>query len=184
MEKIPEQKPYHGRRIVLYGPESTGKSTLAQQLAGHYKTEQVSEFARDFLQDKFDVTGAICDYQDILPIAIGQRLAENRAVSKASDYLFCDTDILETYVYSLIYFKSVPAELSIALKQSRYHHYLLMDVDTPWTADDLRDKPNDRKELFYTFESALKKFDLPYTIISGLGDQRLHNAVTVINQLV
>ncbi len=183
MEKIPAQQYFEGKRIVLYGPESTGKSTLSQQLALHYNTAQVSEFARDYLQDKYDKSGAVCDYKDIVPIAIGQRQAENEALKEASRWLFCDTDLLETYVYSLIYFDQVPPALEKALSVSHYHHYLLMDIDTPWTPDDLRDKPNDRKLLFDKFEDTLKKFELPYTIISGLGDQRFNTAVATIDQV-
>jgi NadR type nicotinamide-nucleotide adenylyltransferase len=183
MEKIPEQAVFDGLRIVLYGPESTGKSTLAAQLAAHYGEPQVPEFARNYLQEKFDANGHICDYKDIIPIAIGQREAENAATAMAKRILICDTDILETYVYCQAYFDKAPEQLEIAVRKSTYDLYLLMSIDTPWTADDLRDRPNDRKQLFNRFEEALIKFNKPYALIDELGDQRFQNAVAAIEKL-
>lgn len=183
MENIPEQSDFAGLRIVIYGPESTGKSTLATQLAEHYKVSQVPEFARDFLQDKYDLNGHICTYEDIMPIAIGQRKAENRASSSENKLLICDTDLLETAVYSAYYFNRVPKALEDAVRNSAYDLYLLMDIDTPWSPDDLRDRPNDRKKLFNRFEEALQKYDRTYVLISKLGNQRLLNAIAAIDNL-
>lgn len=184
MEKIPEQIQFNGLRIVLYGPESTGKSTLASQLSLHYKEPQVAEFARIYLQERFDENGHICTYEDILPIAAGQRQAENIATLKAQRLVICDTDILETYVYSSIYFDKVPDDLVQALNTSTYDLYLLMDTATDWVPDDLRDRPDDRQQIFHRFEQALKERNQPYTLISGLGDQRFLNAVTAIDKLL
>ncbi|KQC32223.1 nadR-like protein [Nonlabens sp. YIK11] len=184
MDKIPIQTHFDGLRVVLYGPESTGKTTLAHQLAAYYREPQVAEFARDYLQELFDKDGHICTFKDILPIAIGQRAAENIASAKAKKILFCDTDILETYVYSMAYFDKASQELLEALQQSSYDHYLLLDIDTPWVKDDLRDKPDDRKEMFDRFEQALNDFGHSYTKISGLGDRRLKLAITAIDQLL
>ena len=184
MEKIPEQTHFDGLRIVLYGPESTGKSTLASQLAAHYGEPQVSEFAREYLQKKMDETGEICGFEDILPIAVGQRKAENQAVEQSKRMLFCDTDILETYVYSHIYFDKAPDELVTALKVSSYDLYLLMDINTVWAPDDLRDRPDDRKLLFDRFEKTLINLNLPHRLISELGNQRFLNAVAAIDKLL
>ncbi len=183
MEKIPEQSDFAGLRIVLYGPESTGKSTLANQLAAHYHVPQVAEFARDYLQALFDQNGHLCTYDDIIPIARGQRIAENKAALQADNLLICDTDILETYVYCDAYFGKVPDELAKAVLKSAYDLYLLMDIDTPWTPDDLRDRPQERTQLFDKFEGALRKFDQPYVVIRGLGEERFHNAVQAIEHL-
>lgn len=183
MEKIPQQKAFNGLKIVLYGPESTGKSTLARQLAAHFNTVKVDEFARDYLQDKFNTTGKACDFQDLIPIAIGQRIAENKAIQHANKYLFCDTDALETYVYSIAYFNKAPLELEQAAEKSNYDLYLLLDVDVTWTPDDLRDKPEDRNEMFQMFEKGLQDFDKHYAIINGLEEKRFENALNAIQNL-
>ncbi len=184
MGKIPKQSNFSGLRIVLYGPESTGKSTLASQLAAHYQEPQVAEFARDYLQEKMNRSGEICAFEDILPIAIGQRKAENKAVNLADKLIFCDTDILETYVYSKIYFNQAPEELVRSLTTSSYDLYLLMDIDTEWTPDDLRDRPQDRQPIFEKFQQELVNFKQPYKIITELGHQRFLNAVAAIDDLL
>lgn len=183
MEKIPEQRHFSGKKIVLYGPESTGKSTLSRKLAQNYNTIYIEEFARDYLQEKYNRNQQAASYDDIMPIAIGQRMAENTAIDRATDYLFCDTDVLETYVYCKAYFDKVPDELLKAVHSSQYDLYLLMDIDTPWTNDDLRDRPEDRKLFFNLFKMALDEFDKPYYLISGLGDTRLKNALKALQTL-
>lgn len=184
MEKIDPQYRFHGKKIVLYGPESTGKSTLSRKLAQHYQTISIPEFAREYLQSLFDVNGHICTLEDIMPIAIGQRNAENNATMLNPKLLFCDTDVLETLVYSQIYFDTVPDELVNAVLDSQYDLYLLMDIDVPWQKDDLRDKPNDRKEIYQAFENALLRFNKKYVKISGLENQRLLNAINAVDLLL
>jgi nicotinamide riboside kinase len=87
-------------KVAIYGPESTGKTTLASQLAAHFSTVWTPEFARDYLQKKFDNAGVICAPEDIIPIAEGQTQLENDQLVKANQYLFCDTCLMQTRVYS------------------------------------------------------------------------------------
>lgn len=184
MEGALSQKEFDGIRVVLFGPESTGKSTLSRQLASYYKTVYVPEFAREFLQAKFDRTGEVCGFEDLMPICIGQRKLENEKVSQASGYLFCDTDALETYTYSHIYFGKAPEGVTRMVEKSHYELYLLMDVDLPWEKDDLRDRPDDREAIYKMFKKALDTFGKKYITISGVGDDRLKNAIEAINNYV
>ena len=83
----------------------------------------------------------------------------------------------------MVYFDEVPAEIEDAARKSNYALYLLMNVDVPWTPDDLRDKPEDRKEMFQRFEKELVVFQKKYSIINGIGENRFKNAIDAIQKL-
>ena len=185
MEKTLEQLKTNCLKVVLFGPESTGKTTLSRQLASHYKTVWVPEFARDYLQAKWDKENKICTYDDLLAIAYGQMAIENSKVAKANHVLFCDTDLLETKVYSEVYFDGKCDKLlnEYALK-NHYDLYLLTYIDIPWEKDDLRDKPNDREFMFNKFEEALINAKKPYIILRGDQETRLEKAINQINNLL
>lgn len=174
------QKGFNGIRIVLFGPESTGKTTLSKQLAQYFNTIAVPEYAREYLQHKMDHKGNICEYHDLVPICKGQLALENDAVDSAYKFLFCDTDALETWTYSHMYFDKAPSKIAHIIGNTHYELYLLMDVDIPWVEDDLRDRPDDREEIMNRFRQALEDHDKNYTVISGVGNQRFKNALAAI----
>ncbi|NNL01553.1 MAG: ATP-binding protein, partial [Eudoraea sp.] len=144
MEEKLKQKPADIIKVVLFGPESTGKTTLAKDLANHYKTEWVPEYAREYLQEKWNKEQKTCEPHDLIPIAEGQMRLENYLTEKANKLLICDTDLLETKVYSEAYYLGYcdPVLEKYALENS-YDLYLLTSIDIPWEKDDLRDKPNE-----------------------------------------
>ncbi|MBU2525798.1 MAG: ATP-binding protein [Bacteroidetes bacterium] len=184
MEEKLRQAPSNCFKVVLFGPESTGKTTLSRQLASHYQTDWVPEFAREYLQKKWNKTGIICEFSDILPIAIGQMRLENSKAEKADEILFCDTDLLETAVYSQAYYNDCPSELLQAIPHHHYDLYLLTYIDVPWEPDDLRDRPNQRAEMFAFFQENLEKYNRNYVLLRGDQRQRLEAATRVIDKLV
>ena len=183
MEENFKQQPTEVIKIALYGPESTGKTTLAQQLAAAFNTLWVPEFARDYLQKKWDATQQICQPEDLLPIAIGQIQQENEALTKANQYLFCDTNLLVTKVFSELYYGSCDPILATAAQNHNYDLVFLTDVDFPWEKDDLRDKPENRQETLAVYEQALKENNKPYIKISGNKEERLTKAIQIIKDL-
>lgn len=185
MEKRLRQIDINLVKVVLFGPESTGKTTLSNQLARYYNTVWAPEFARKYLQDKWNNEGKICEQKDILPIAEGQINLENTLAKKADKVLICDTDLLETKVYSSAYYGGfVAPELEEAAIQNTYDIYFLTYIDTPWEADDLRDRPEQRLEMFMAFENTLKKYNRPYVLLKGDKDTRLKKAINVIDRLL
>jgi NadR type nicotinamide-nucleotide adenylyltransferase len=185
MEKIPQQESLNLVKIVLFGPESTGKTTLSQLLARHYNTVWVREFARNYLQEKWNNERMTCEHDDLIPIAIGQMKMENKLARKADKVLICDTDLLETKVYSEEYYGGfVEPELDKAALENQYDLYLLTYIDTPWEADDLRDRPEQRQEMFDAFENALKKYNRNYITLKGDIKTRMDKAVTAIDQIL
>ena len=185
MEKKLKQQASNCIKVVLFGPESTGKTTLSQQLARHYNSVWVPEYAREYLQDKWNNERKTCEPKDLLPIAIGQMNLENKLAKKTDSVLICDTDLLETKVYSEVYYSGTcdPILEAHALKNS-YDIYFLTYIDTPWEADDLRDKPNEREHMFHAFESALKTHNKPYVLLKGNKEERLKLAVEHIDNLL
>ncbi len=185
MEEELEQRRTRGViKIVLFGPESTGKTTLAQQLASHYGTSWVPEYMREYLQKKWDEQQESCEPHDLLPIAKGQMLLENEAAARASDLLFCDTNLLELVTYSRAYYEETvdPSLLKHALK-AQYDLYFLTYIDVPWVQDDLRDRPKDREEMFARFKRTLDENNLPYHTLQGDLQERFETAVKIIDQL-
>jgi NadR type nicotinamide-nucleotide adenylyltransferase len=185
MEKNLKQKEANVVKVVLFGPESTGKTTLSQQLARHYNTVWAPEFAREYLQSKWNNYRKTCENSDLIPIAIGQMKLENKLAKKADKILICDTDLLETKVYSQEYYGGFVAEkLDEAAKENQYDLYLLTYIDTPWEADDLRDRPELRLEMFTAFENALKTHNCNYILLKGDKETRLKKAIKAIDKIL
>ncbi|WP_248724851.1 AAA family ATPase [Seonamhaeicola sp. ML3] len=185
MEKNLRQEPSNCIKIVLFGPESTGKTTLSRQLARHYNTVWVPEYARAYLQDKWNNERKTCEPHDLLPIAEGQMRLENELSKKTDTVLICDTDLLETKVYSEAYYVGAcdPLIEKFAL-ENIYDLYFLTYIDVPWEADDLRDKPNERMLMFEAFKNELIKQNRPYVLLKGNKKERLEEAIKHIDKLI
>tara|TARA_R110002074_G_scaffold101792_2_gene219871 strand:- start:315 stop:971 length:657 start_codon:yes stop_codon:yes gene_type:complete len=185
MEKKLKQKPINLVKVVLFGPESSGKTTLSRQLARYYHTVWAPEFAREYLQNKWNNERKTCEAEDLIPIAIGQMKLENKLAKRADKILICDTDLLETKVYSEEFYGGfVDEKLDKAANENQYDLYLLTYIDTPWEEDDLRDRPEQRLEMFNAFETALKKHNRPYILLKGDRETRLKNATEAIDKLI
>jgi len=185
MEKKYKQQDSNCIKIVLFGPESTGKTTLSKQLARYYNSVWVREYAREYLQNKWNNERKTCEPKDLLPIAEGQMKLENELAKKTDSVLICDTDLLETKVYSEAYYSGIcdPILEKYAIKNT-YDLYFLTYIDTPWEADDLRDKPKEREAMFKVFEKALNKYNRPYVLLKGNKKERLETAVKHIDKLI
>lgn len=170
-------------KIAMFGPESTGKTTLAIQLAEYYKTVWVPEFARDYLQDKWDKSQLVCDVDDMLPIAKGQTKLENEKLVVANKYLFCDTNLMVTKVFSEVYYDYCDPLLNEAAQEHEYDLFFLTDIDVPWEKDDLRDRPQGRESVFTVFKKSLIDNNKPFITLSGDKNLRLKKAISIIDEL-
>jgi nicotinamide riboside kinase len=184
MEENLKQQSTEIIKIALYGPECTGKTTLAKQLAEHFNTVWIPEFARDYLQQKWDVNLKNCQKEDLLPIAFGQTNLENEGLLNAKTLLFADTNLMVAKVFSDIYYGETDPVLEKAAKKHKYDLFLLTDVDVPWQKDDLRDTPTDREKTLQVFEENLIKFNKPYIKLSGSKEKRFQKAVALISNLL
>jgi HTH-type transcriptional repressor of NAD biosynthesis genes len=185
MEESIQQQDSDCLRIVIFGPESTGKTTLAKALAEAYQTNWVPEYAREYLQKKWDDSQQVCDQEDLIQIVKGQMLEENRQLLGAKQFLFCDTNVLVTQVWSETHFNgNCDSRIKNWADTFRYDYYFLTHIDVPWQADDLRDRPNDRKLMFDAFKASLVTKKLPFTILEGNHSQRMKQVNKVLKKLL
>jgi NadR type nicotinamide-nucleotide adenylyltransferase len=163
-------------RIAIVGPESTGKTTLAEGLARYYDTLFVPEYARDYI-GKLNRPYTI---EDIVEISKGQIALEDKIAKSARRFLICDTNLMVTKIWAENAYKYCPEWIAETLKTRTYHLYLLTDIDTPWVADVQREHPHLREHLLKKYEEELARRTIPYKLVSGLGNQRLENAIRII----
>lgn len=166
-------------RVVLTGPESSGKTELAQQLAHHFKTEWVPEYLRTY----FDANKAVFE-KNMPEIAQKQLENEQNVVENEKKMIFLDTNILTLKIYHKLYFKSKPDWFKPLYNPKIYDHYLLLKPDIPWIDDGQRDMPERREELFYLFEQELLNTNSDYTIIEGDYKTRLQSAIQVVEKIM
>jgi NadR type nicotinamide-nucleotide adenylyltransferase len=166
------------KRIAITGPESTGKSELAKQLSDYYHTTFVPEIARDYLATLVEAYV----FEDIEKIAKKQLEMENALADKAENILFCDTDMLVTKIWSRFKYGKCDPWIEEKVKSHRYDLYLLCSIDLPWVADPLREHPGKRKELFGIYLDELQQLKVNFAIISGIGEQRLQNAILAVEK--
>jgi NadR type nicotinamide-nucleotide adenylyltransferase len=167
------------RKIAITGPESTGKSMLAQQLADRFRTVWVPEFARVYLLQ----TEGNYNYDDILKIARGQKRSEEALSDIARKIMFSDTELLVTKIWCDVKYKKCHPWILENIEKQDYDLYLLMDIDLPWVHDPLREHPDERKYLFDLYRNELEARKLNYRIVSGLDDKRFKNAVGFVEEI-
>jgi NadR type nicotinamide-nucleotide adenylyltransferase len=173
-------RPYFVRRVCLFGPESTGKSCLARDLADHYRTVHVPEFARGWLAPK----QGVCTPDDIAIIARGQAASEEALARRSSRLLFCDTDLLSTTIWSEVLFGSCPSWIADAARAAHYDLTFLLDIDVPWVDDTERYLPHRRSEFFDRCQSALQAARRRYVILRGDWTERFAAARTAVDALL
>jgi len=190
------------KKIVAIGPESTGKSTLCEQLAQHFQTIWCKEYAREYLH----ANGVKYDYNDLLKIAKGQLAQEDNGIDELnnqyskinspltthhspltthrSQLLFIDTDMYVMKVwYEYVFGKCEQLVLNEIAKR-KYDLYLLCNIDLPWTFDEMREHPDEqpRAELYNMYKDLLINQATPWVEISGEYEERLQSAIAAVEK--
>jgi NadR type nicotinamide-nucleotide adenylyltransferase len=167
-------------RIAVTGPESTGKSTLSVQLARHFQTVWVPEFARSYM------AGLNRPYtlQDIERITKGQLASVEQALPRANRVLISDTELLVIKVWSEHAFGHCPAWILEALARQHFDLYLLLHVDLPWEPDPQREHPHLREYFYKRYKKELRQYGFPFIEISGSHNERFLNAVRAVDKLL
>jgi HTH-type transcriptional repressor of NAD biosynthesis genes len=175
----PPVRAFYAKRVCIFGPESTGKSTLTQNLAKHFQTLAVPEYARTLLEWR---EGKLEEH-DLPDIARGQAASEDALAPYSNRLLFMDTDPLATCVWSDYLFGRTDPAITELAQSRRADLYLLTDVDVPWVPDVVRYLPEDRGNFLDRCEQILIREGRRYVKISGRWEQRLQQAVAAVGHL-
>lgn len=171
------------KKIVVIGPESTGKSTLCDQLALHFNTSWCPEFAREYLLTH----GSSYTFDDLLTIAKGQLSLEETTTSAAkNDLVFIDTDMYVMKVWCEFVFYRCHTWILDQIVQRKYDLYLLCNIDLPWQRDELREYPDllSRKKLYHMYKDIMINQSVPWIDISGAESERFNKALMGINHFI
>ena len=164
---------------MVTGPESTGKSTLCEQLAANYNTQWVPEFAREYLMN----LERPYTYDDLLIIARGQLAQEDRIVaSLQTPLVFIDTDMYVMKVWCEYVFGKCHSFILDEIVNRKYDLYLLCNTDLPWVADELREYPDlkSRERLYHMYKDLMINQATPWFDISGNYEERLRKAMSIV----
>ena len=190
------------KKIVVIGPESTGKSSLCKLLAEHYNTLWCPEYAREYLT----AHGMNYTYEDLLTIAKGQIELEEKytqlaignrqlanqikATSNSSlithhSLLFIDTDMYVMKVWCEFVFGKCHQFILDQIGKRKYDLYLLCDIDLPWAYDELREYPDPgpRQQLYEIYKNLMENQSTPWVEINGNYEQRVQKAINAVDGL-
>lgn len=165
--------------ILITGPESTGKSDMASYLAAKFNGKLLPEYAREYLEAK----GPEYTYEDVISIAKEQLIRRNKLIQEPGIHFF-DTDLLVCRIWLEHVFGQCPPWIIEESESPVFSHILLMNIDLPWQEDPLREHPHQREELFRKYEKALVNSNRPFSLISGVGEQRSQLAVSIIEEII
>lgn len=175
------------KRVAIVGAESTGKTTLAQELAQHFKTVWVPEYGREYTEVSVG-REAFFQYQwrdeEFIHIAEKQIELEDRLAKTANRVLICDTDVLATCIWQQRYMGHVSPEVEKIAGQQHYSLYLLTDCDIPFMQDGLRDGEHLRQWMTQRFRDEFARRQLPWILIYGSHEQRLRFAIDGIEKVL
>lgn len=168
------------KKVVIIGPESTGKSTLAKNLADHFECLWVKEYAREYLEK----LNRPYDYEDLFEIAMGQTALENEQSLKSQELLICDTDLKVIKVWSEHKYQMVHPWIEDQIKIRKYDLYLLTDIDIPWKDDPQREHPDPtmRKYFFDLYQKILLESGVPFALVSGNQEERKQLSIDFIHE--
>lgn len=169
-------------KITIIGPESTGKTKLAQALASHFDAVWEPELARAYIEN----LNRAYTCEDVCEIARQQIEIEKRYEQNNTAYqiVFFDTDLVITKVWLMYKYHLVPQFITQRLNKKFTNLYLLCEPDIPWKPDTVREHGHNRDFFFDWYKKEIEHLNIPYVIIYGTGKKRLENAVEKVQAFI
>ena len=180
---LPEARPYFVKRVVLVGPESSGKSTLTKWLAQRFGAGGVQEYGRTFQEN----VGRDLALADMLAIARAHCAAEDAVAMQARGLIVVDTEAIVTKLWSKVFFQAVPDGLEALIDPARYHLYLLTEPHPDeWHDDGWRLQPDraERMRFFEEIRAELEARGCPYHVLSGDWPNRQQQAEALVTAML
>ncbi|MBL7113263.1 MAG: ATP-binding protein [Bacteroidales bacterium] len=179
MEKRPDISPDKVTKIIITGPESTGKTLITSYLADYFNAEYVPEYAREYIEK---LQGHY-QYDDVIHIARKQIELEKEFLERAGRVLFYDTFLIITKVWLQVVYQDVPLWLDDYIHQGDWDLFLLCKYDIPWEDDPVRENPGEmRIKLFDMYHHEIKQLGIPCKVITGMGEERYNNALSAVQE--
>ena len=164
-------------KIVISGPESSGKTDLSVYLADQFRQPCIPEYARDYVQN----LGRPYSFEDVEHIARVQWDQYLEYIKEDKPLLIMDTFLIITKIWCREVYGFVPAWIDQALENARIDLYLLCYPDLEWEADRVRENPGKRRiELFENYHSEIIRFGFSCEVIRGTGQERYRNAMMAV----
>lgn len=168
---------YSTKKIILTGPESVGKSTLTKKLAQHFKMPYIKEIARDYIENLNRPYKKV----DVIEIAKLQIEAEKGIVKLKPELVFIDTDLIITKIWLLHLYNDYPIWIDKWLRDNSAYLHLLCYYDIEWEFDPVRENPETRQYFFEKYLNEIISYNIKYGIVKGINDERLNNALSIVN---
>jgi len=166
------------RRVLICGPESTGKSELALALAKAYRGIAVPEYAREYVEK---LEGP-CSYSDVEHVARRQQESYLRT-SMPGKYVFFDTWLIITRVWFEVAFNEVPSWIDEEISKASFDMVLLCHTDLPWVSDGVRENGGKMREVLQErYRALIRKAGWKCSTVSGVGEERTTNAIHLIDK--
>ncbi len=167
------------KKVALIGPESTGKTTLCEQLAQYFNTEWIPEYARTYVKK----LGREYNYDDIEHIAKTQ-LMQFKSKEEGSNLVFFDTDLIITKIWFSECYNKIPEWMNTAIYEQNVQLYLLCQPDLLWEYDAVRENAHNRQYLYNCYKKEIEQLSIPFSEISGLGNIRIKNAIDAVKRII
>ena len=175
-----EARGYFARRVAIVGPESSGKSMLAERLAAHFRTVHVPEYGREYCDTRPALGLTLPDFE---AIAWSQAVLEDRMALDANRVLVCDTELHTTATWSDMIAGARPPWLTAAARERPYDLFLLLGDDAPWVQDGTRVLGDRRAEHVERLRAELNTGNRKVVELSGTWEERFVGAVRAIERL-
>lgn len=168
------------KKIVIIGPECTGKTSLTEALANHYACPWIPEYARKYMQE---LNGPYC-YEDVEVIAKHQvkELAEFEKQYASKAYLFIDTDLILTKVWFMHVYKRCPDWIQAAIETNNINHFLICCPDLPWQYEPVRENGHLRDYFFDWYQREIEALGKTFSVVKGDGEERILSAINAIEK--